>query len=603
MKRSINTTAKLLMTVALTGALSIPSLAFAAPNSNTAKATSTPALTSTEAPANTTDAGIANGVYVLTSGLRSNAVLDVAGGSTNNGAKTQIWDSNTTPAQRWYIEKIGNTNYYKIANVGSGKVLDVAGGSKKAGTRVQQHSWNNTPAQKWKITKTSGGVVITSALSDKLALDVSGANKNNGSAVQIYTANNTKAQVWKLSAVKQSLPNGIYSFANVGSGKVLDVAEGSKNKGANIWQYTSNGTKAQMFTISFDAKTGYYTIENIQSKLVLDVAGAATANGANVQQWLSNNTKAQRWTIMANSDGSYTLRSALNGKALDVAGASKANHANVQLWENNGTFAQKWVATNVDPNKPATTSSKTSYDKIALTLDQLVAMNWDGNPYNRQYLNSKNDLKYYMNPSNGSKYQFVDLRVQTPTNAAQINCFIASTSSGARGKLKGTGAYFVKAAKTYKLNQDYLLAHAILESGWGTSALANGYYYGGGTIDGKKYPAGTYYNFYGIGAYDSSPLSGGRKMAIINGWNSPEKAIMGAAEWISKNYVRASKYPQPTLYAMKWDYGRSKAKLQYGWHQYATDAGWAHKIANLMGNIYAKTGTGKNLTYIRPRYK
>ena len=600
-----------LMTVALIGALSVPALAFAAPGSTGAKTAisspvstqAAPALTSTAAPANTTDAGLANGVYVISSALRSSAVLDVCGGSASKGAKLQLWDSNTTPAQRWYIEKLGNSGYYKISNVGSGKVLDVSGGSKKAGTRIQQYTWNNTPAQKWKITKTSGGLTITSALSYKLVLDVSGANKNNGAAVQTYTANGSKAQVWKFTAVKQTLPNGVYTFVNAGSNKVIDIAGGSVGKGANVQQYESNNTKAQMFQASFNAKTGYYTIKNVQSDYVLDVARGSTKNGANVRQWPSNNTKAQMWDIKANTDGSYTLRCANSGKALDVVGASSANGANVQMYTSNGTLAQKWVAKVVDVKKAGVVAGGTSYEKLALTLDQLVTLNWDGNSYNRQYLDSKSELKYYMNPANGSKYQFADLRVQSATTAVQLNSFISSSSSGVHGKLKDTGKYFVKAAQTYKLNQDYLLAHAILESGWGTSTLAMGYYYTGGTIDGKKYPAGTYYNFYGIGAYDSSPLSGGRKMAIINGWSSPEKAIMGAAQWIAKNYVYKADYPQCTLYAMKWDYGRSNASLAYGWHQYATSATWAHSIARIIGDIYARTGTDKKLTYIRPRYK
>ncbi|MBQ9022149.1 MAG: RICIN domain-containing protein, partial [Eggerthellaceae bacterium] len=312
-----------------------------------------PALTSTAAPANTTDAGLANGVYVISSALRSSAVLDVCGGSASKGAKLQLWDSNTTPAQRWYIEKLGNSGYYKISNVGSGKVLDVSGGSKKAGTRIQQYTWNNTPAQKWKITKTSGGLTITSALSYKLVLDVSGANKNNGAAVQTYTANGSKAQVWKFTAVKQTLPNGVYTFANVGSGKVLDTAGGGIENGANIQQYRFNQSVAQYYSARFNTKTGYYNLYAINSGLALDVAGASYANGANVWLYASNGTAAQKWTIIANSDGSYTLRNALSGKALDVVGASSANGANVQMYDANGTLAQKWRAkkvTNWFPN-------------------------------------------------------------------------------------------------------------------------------------------------------------------------------------------------------------------------------------------------------------
>lgn len=84
--------------------------------------------------------------------------------------------------------------------------------------------------------------------------------------------------------------------------------------------------------------------------------------------------------------------------------------------------------------------------------------------------------------------------------------------------------------------------------------MAKGYVYDGKTlVDGKTWPKGTYYNFYGIGAYDSSPLSGGRALAIKNGWDTPEKAIHGAARWIATNYLNNA-FSQNTLYKMRWNY-------------------------------------------------
>ena len=210
-------------------------------------------------------------------------------------------------------------------------------------------------------------------------------------------------------------------------------------------------------------------------------------------------------------------------------------------------------------------------------------------------------MKKVLDPANCNKYQFLDLRKSAGATAAQLDAFI--NTYGSKGKLKGLGAAFVSAGKTYKVNEVYLLAHAILESGWGSSTLANGYKYSGGTIDGKKYKAGTYYNFYGIGAYDSSPLSGGRKLAIINGWNTPSKAVTGAAKWIANNYVYASSYPQYTLYNMKWDTDRSNATQAYGWHQYATSPDWAQSIASLMESCFKLVKTTGSLSYIKPVYK
>lgn len=173
-------------------------------------------------------------------------------------------------------------------------------------------------------------------------------------------------------------------------------------------------------------------------------------------------------------------------------------------------------------------------------------------------------------------------------SASALNSFI--NTYGSSGKLAGQGAAFVQAAQTYGVNEVYLLAHAILESGWGKSSLAMGYYYDGKTkVNGKYYPAGTYYNFFGIGAYDTSPLSGGRALAIKEGWNTPAKAIVGAAKWIKSNYLANSYGPQNTLYLMKWDIYNA-VNSGTPWCQYATGVQWATSIASVMANGYEYCG-------------
>ena len=198
-----------------------------------------------------------------------------------------------------------------------------------------------------------------------------------------------------------------------------------------------------------------------------------------------------------------------------------------------------------------------------------------------------------------SAYQFAELDngCSGKISADQLNAFIAQ--GGFDGNLAGRGQVFIDAANQYGVNEVYLLSHAILESGWGKSELAQGWYY-----EGK-----TYYNFYGIGAYDSSPLSGGRLMAYQQGWDTPEKAIFGAAKWIvegsggSGNYFNNS-WNQNTLYKMRWNYNQAASSWQV-WKQYATDKDWATKISTIMYNCYAATGIypgTSGLVFLVPSY-
>ena len=263
-----------------------------------------------------------------------------------------------------------------------------------------------------------------------------------------------------------------------------------------------------------------------------------------------------------------------------------------------------------DKSELVGTASATKTESTGVALSALAAKELKACPASLKYTQAQ--VTASLSPANcaagsSSYYQFAQLNrgYSGMVSAAQLNAYIASTANGRAGTLAGKGQAFIDAARRYGVNEVYLLAHAILESGWGTSTLAKGYAYDGKTlVGGKVWPKGTYYNFYGIGAYDSSPLSGGRALAIKNGWSTPEKAIDGAARWIATNYLNNA-FSQNTLYKMRWNYVEY---ARYGSvsHQYATDRDWAAKIGTQMNAIYAYAGVGQTqsgLTFLVPSYR
>ena len=254
--------------------------------------------------------------------------------------------------------------------------------------------------------------------------------------------------------------------------------------------------------------------------------------------------------------------------------------------------------------------SRSKTETVGATLASLAAKQFKACPVSLKY--KQTDIVTAMTPAATASgkpgyYQFAQLNCgySGKVSAAQLNAYIASTPSGRSGLLVGKGQAFIDAARRYGVNEVYLLAHAILESGWGTSTLAKGFAYDGKTlVAGKSWPKGTYYNFYGIGAYDSSPLSGGRALAIQNRWDTPEAAIDGAARWIATNYLNNG-FSQNTLYKMRWNYTEY---VRYGsvGHQYATDKDWATKIGAQMNAIYAYAGITQQktgLTFLVPCYQ
>lgn len=164
------------------------------------------------------------------------------------------------------------------------------------------------------------------------------------------------------------------------------------------------------------------------------------------------------------------------------------------------------------------------------------------------------------------KYQFLDLSKTNGVTVEMLDRYLAG-----KGVLDGKGKVFFDAAKKYNLSEVYLVVHACLESGNGTSWLATGVEYNDEVV----------YNMFGIGAIDVSPVEGGAQYAYDNGWTTVDKAIEGGAKWISEYYINNSQYRQNTLYKMRWN------PESPGVHQYATDVAWATKQAKTLKNMFS----------------
>lgn len=191
----------------------------------------------------------------------------------------------------------------------------------------------------------------------------------------------------------------------------------------------------------------------------------------------------------------------------------------------------------------------------------------------------KSDVGTYLNPSNIKQgttdyFQHLVLSQNAGANAADLESRILYD----KGILKGKGQAFVQASVKHKINEIYLISHALLETGNGTSNLANGILVD--TVDGKSVQPRMVYNMFGIGAIDSCPNTCGAETAYKYGWFTPEASIMGGAEFISSMYINHPTYKQNTLYKMRWNPGKP------GTHQYATDIAWGYKQVARIKQLY-----------------
>ena len=202
------------------------------------------------------------------------------------------------------------------------------------------------------------------------------------------------------------------------------------------------------------------------------------------------------------------------------------------------------------------------------------------------------DCTKHVNDVPREMYQFMVLSGQCGVTINQMNKELKG-----KGILEDRGASFIEGARKYNVNELYLMAHSLLETGNGKSALSTGVIVT--SVKGKPVTPRKVYNMYGIGAIDSDPFKYGSERAYELGWFTPEIAITEGAHWISESYINNPTYKQDTLYKMRYNPSNP------GIHQYATDIAWSYKQIRQIDNImdYCREMEGVVLRFDIPKYR
>ncbi|PNZ79550.1 CHAP domain-containing protein [Staphylococcus petrasii] len=246
------------------------------------------------------------------------------------------------------------------------------------------------------------------------------------------------------------------------------------------------------------------------------------------------------------------------------------------------------TSTNTSKTKPKTTTSAkkkqptvtvvysryTYNNALNIQMAKAPQVNYGSGWYNA----SRSATSAAMNNAtiwNNSKmrYQMLNLGKYQGIPVSKLNQILKG-----KGSLSGQGQAFSDGCKKYNINEIYLIAHAFLESGYGTSNFASGRY--------------GIYNYFGINAVDWAPNKA-IDYARAEGWTTPYKGIVGGAKFVRKGYIDNG---QQTLYRMRWN------PQSPGNHQYATDINWCKHQANTIYNLYSQIGM-KGEYFIRDRYK
>lgn len=173
------------------------------------------------------------------------------------------------------------------------------------------------------------------------------SSHNNVMTFTLIGSNNQAIWGSKTSntSTSSSALDGVYYLQNVFSGLYLDIADGANVDGANIQQWTYNGSAAQKFKL-VSTGDGYYRILTGASNYTkcIDVDSGSAADGTNILQWNYWGGDMQQFKFIKQSDGSYAIltKASSDMSSLDVYDWSTVSGGNVVQWSYWGGTLQHW---------------------------------------------------------------------------------------------------------------------------------------------------------------------------------------------------------------------------------------------------------------------
>jgi beta-N-acetylglucosaminidase len=181
------------------------------------------------------------------------------------------------------------------------------------------------------------------------------------------------------------------------------------------------------------------------------------------------------------------------------------------------------------------------------------------------------DPRNFLNTN--SIYMFEDLTYKPKYQTASVVGAILSPTKLPENGF--TADIFVKAGQKTNVSPVFLASRARQETGGGSDA-----------INGTKVLGTKVYNPFNIGAFGgTNPLYNGLLYARAMGWKTPEKAVEGGAQELSKNYISKGQY---TGYYQRFNVRNGSGKV--GTHQYMTNIMAPYSEASSTKTSYTKYG-------------
>ena len=281
------------------------------------------------------------GYYQLVA-RNSGKVVEIPQSSKGNGEWIKIYDNNGTHTQQWAVVE----NRYDEASAVTlytdegykGKAVTLSEGEYNL-SRMGLYNLKDNDMSSLKVTP---GFKVTIYEDDNF----NGKSKS-------YTASesfvgeewNDKMSSLKVEAYGKSGLSGDYKLQNRNSGKFLDLDNNNTDNKTAIVQYDDEYMDAtQIWTLTeIGGEKGVYSIcTSVNKRQGMDVADWSKNNGAQVQLYEYSGHRNQQFIVVEKGDGYYQFVSRLSGKVIEIPSSSKDNGEWIKLYDNNGTNTQQW---------------------------------------------------------------------------------------------------------------------------------------------------------------------------------------------------------------------------------------------------------------------
>ncbi|MDE6777816.1 MAG: RICIN domain-containing protein, partial [Oscillospiraceae bacterium] len=237
-----------------------------------------------------TPASFTDGTTFRFKNVNSGLYLEVAGAEAKNGANVQQWGSDGSETHNiWKLYSAGDGYYYIASAVGDGAkfVLDIAGKKTDNGTNIDIYQYNGGTNQQFMLTQNADGSykIRTRISGEKSALEIANASKESGANAQQWEINGVNCQDWILEAVTDPGvvmdTSVMYTFTNLNSSLALEIADGKMEENTNIQQWAINDYDNQKWTLkAFGSGNYYYICSARDTNFVLKAEG--NKNGSNI---------------------------------------------------------------------------------------------------------------------------------------------------------------------------------------------------------------------------------------------------------------------------------------------------------------------------------